>query len=49
MNQFREFIKKAAERSQLLISYWNKSPTAKIVVINVGVYVTIISCSLCGR
>ena len=49
MNQFREFIKKAAERSQLLKSYWNKSPTAKIVVINVGVYVTIISCSLCGR
>lgn len=49
MSMFKDFFKKMAERGQLLKAYWNKSPTTKIVVINTGVYVSIVTCSWCGK
>lgn len=48
MSQFKDLFKRLLERSKGITDYWKKSPTTKIILINTGVYVFILSPSACG-
>lgn len=48
MSQFKDLFKRLLEKTKGITDYWKKSPTTKIVLINAGVYVCLISYSACG-
>lgn len=39
MSQFREILQRLRQQGQNLVSYWKKTPTTKIILINTGLYV----------
>ena len=49
MSQFKDLFKRLLEKTKGITDYWKKSPTTKIILINTGVYVYLISCSACGN
>lgn len=49
MSQFKDVLKRLQDVAKNLGTYWKKSPTTKIVLINTGVYVLHSSFRSCGR
>ena len=38
-NRFKDLFKKILDKRKDFVQYWNKSPSTKIIILNVGVYV----------
>ena len=49
MSRFEGIFTRLKAGAELLSTYWKKSPSTKIILINTGVYVLFFSTSACGN